>query len=111
MSAGSLNSVGDLADILGVSSQRLAEATSLEIIHELRGIVAGQPLMALPEQLLSRGFVSHHLSRICMSLDWHPVITSALVALMALPWAGDQWIGAFVHLADRIESALNEENE
>jgi AraC-like DNA-binding protein len=111
MPTGYLTPVGGLADALRVSDRRLAELPPLDVIQELRGLVASQPFVGLPEQLLSRGFVTHHLARISIPLDRHPQITAALVAMTASPWAGDEWIVVFARLADRLESVLKEEND
>jgi AraC-like DNA-binding protein len=111
MPTGYLTPVGGLADALRVSDRRLAELPPLDVIQELRGLVASQPFVGLPEQLLSRGFVTHHLARISIPLDRHPQITAALVAMTASPWAGDEWIVVFAQLADRLESVLKEEND
>jgi AraC-like DNA-binding protein len=111
MSAGLLPSVIGLDGSLVAPASRVLELSPLDVIQELRGLVASLPLVSLPEQLLSRGFVTHHLARISMSFDRHPEITPTLVALIASPWAGDEWIVVFARLANRLELVIREEND
>jgi len=104
---------GALGRILGpfaAAVERAGARSPLDLVHEIRGLVAGLPMLNLPEQLVARYFVTHLLARLSL-LERRSDVSAAYLALMASPFGGDEWFAAFAALVERLEAAFRNEND
>jgi AraC-like DNA-binding protein len=101
--------VGQLASL----AEQLERFSPLALVGEIRGIVAGFPLVrSIPEQLLGRGLVAYLLGRVLHDTyaSRDPEIVGAFFKLLGSPWPGDEWFFAFARLSDLCEAFLRNRN-